>query len=334
MKPHQTFLELAAMAIDYPLSASERRHLDEHLAGCQDCVRSASALRADASAIGSLPPLTLSDRRGDLILAAVLRPATADRPLRLVAIAALLALLITGSIAVGAVLLNRMNDDLAIVVPVPSPTASPEPGPTASPSAAPSASPGPTPTDGPGGTLVVTTEDQQQSWVEVVAPDGSVTRLAQGSNAAWLDADTIVYECSQPSQSVCAVDLATPGSVADHRERRQQPRARARRSLDRVPSQRDRHRLHLDRRCRRLEPAGARARLAAANGRPTAPGWRARRTRRRSRWRSSGPMERACDPSRPGTTRHGHRRAIGWSTSSTMNRVRRRCTRSTSRPAR
>ena len=77
----------------------------------------------------------------------------------------------------------------------------------------PSASPGPTPSDGPGGTLVVTTEDQQQNWVEVVAPDGSVTRLAQGSNAAWLDADTIVYECSQPSQSVCAVDLATPGSV-------------------------------------------------------------------------------------------------------------------------
>ena len=102
MKPHQPFLELAAMAIDFPLSASERRHLDEHLAGCQDCVRSASALRADASAIGSLPPLTLSDRRGDLILAAVLRPATAHRPLRLVAIAALLALLITGSIAVGA----------------------------------------------------------------------------------------------------------------------------------------------------------------------------------------------------------------------------------------
>ncbi len=149
MKPHQTFLELAAMAIDFPLSASERRHLDEHLAGCQDCVRSASALRADASAIGSLPPLTLSDRRGDLILAAVLRPATAHRPLRLVAIAALLALLITGSIAVGATLLNRMNDDLAIVVPVPSPTASPDPGPTPSPSVVPSASPGPTPTRRP-----------------------------------------------------------------------------------------------------------------------------------------------------------------------------------------
>ena len=42
-----------------------------------------------------------------------------------------------------------------------------------------------------------------------------MTRLAQGSNAAWLDADTIVYECSQPSPDflgICAVDLASPGS--------------------------------------------------------------------------------------------------------------------------
>ena len=205
MKPHQTFLELAAMAIDYPLSTSERRHLDQHLAGCQECVRSATALRADAAAIGALPPLTLSDRRGDLILAAALRPAPVHHPMRLVAIAALLALLITGSIAVGALLLNRLDDDLAIVVPVPTATASPDPSPTASPSA--------TPTEGPGGTLVVKTEDQLQSWIEVLPPDGSVTRLAQGSNPAWLDADTIVYECSQPSQSVCIVDVATPGSV-------------------------------------------------------------------------------------------------------------------------
>ena len=80
MKPHQTFLELAAMAIDYPLSTSERHHLDEHLAGCQDCVRSTTALRADAAAIGELPPLTLSDRRGDLILAAALRPAAGRQP--------------------------------------------------------------------------------------------------------------------------------------------------------------------------------------------------------------------------------------------------------------
>ena len=215
------------MAIDFPLSASERRHLDEHLAGCQDCVRSASALRPTRPPSGSLPPLTLSDRRGDLVLAAALRPATAHRPLRLVAIAALLALLITGSIAVGATLLNRMNDDLAIVVPVPSPTASPDPGLTASPSAAPSASPAPTPTDGPGGTLVVTTEDQQQSWVEVVAPDGSVTRLAQGSNAAWLDADTIVYRVFAAEPERMHSGSGNTRLRADHRERRQQPRARA-----------------------------------------------------------------------------------------------------------
>ena len=178
-------------------------------------MRSATALRADAAAIGALPPLTLSDRRGDLILAAALRPAPVRHPMRLVAIAALLALLITGSIAVGALLMNRLDDNLSIVVPVPTPTASPDPGLTADPSAVPSASPGPTPTEGPGGTLVVTSEVQQQSWIEVLPPDGSVTRLAQGSNAAWLDADTIVYECSQPSPDfvgICSVDLASPGS--------------------------------------------------------------------------------------------------------------------------
>ena len=219
MKPHQTFLELAAIAIDYPLTSSERRHLDEHLAGCKDCVRSASALRGDAVAIGSLPPLTLSDRRGDLILAAALRPAAANRPLRLVAIAALLALLITGSIAVGALLLQRIDKDLAVIVPVPtaSPTASPDAGPTSSPSAGPTPSASSTPIAVPPfGTLAVTGEADLQSWVEVVAPDGTVTRMAGGSNAAWLGADRIVYECSQPGPTpiaVCSVDVATPGAV-------------------------------------------------------------------------------------------------------------------------
>lgn len=208
MKPHQTFLELAAMEIDYPLSTSERRHLDEHLAGCGDCVRSASALRADAVAIGSLPALTLSDRRGDLILAAALRPDATHRPLRLVAIAALLALLITGSIAVGALLLNRMNDDLAIIVPAPTPTASPSAGPSPRSSATPIAVP-------PFGTFSVTSEDQLQSWIEVVAPDGAVTRLRAGSNAAWLGPD-VIYECVSPTPDVpaiCSADGATPGGL-------------------------------------------------------------------------------------------------------------------------
>ena len=202
MKPHQTFLELAATAIDYPLSSSERRHLDEHLAGCQDCVRSAGALRADAVAIGSLPPLTLSDRRGDLILAAALRPAGANRPLRLVAIAALLALLIAGSIAVGALLLQRIDRDLAVIVPVPSATASPSVGPTASPAASPSSKPIAVP---PFGTLAVTSEEQLRNWIKVVTADGTVTRMAEGANPAWLGSDRIVYECSQPGPTPIAV---------------------------------------------------------------------------------------------------------------------------------
>ena len=143
MNRHRPFLELAATAIDYPLEMSERRHLDEHLAGCRECARAMAALGADAGAIGSLPPVRLAERRGDQILAAALRPAAAGHPLRLVAIAALLALLITGSIAVGAVLLQRMDEDLSVVLPLPTATASRDLDPSPTPSPSPSASAGP-----------------------------------------------------------------------------------------------------------------------------------------------------------------------------------------------
>ena len=252
MKPHRPFLELAAMAIDYPLTTPERRDLDEHLATCQACVRSAAALRADAAAVGSLPPITLSERRGDLILAAALHPVTPGRPLRLVAIAALLGLLIIGSIAVGAQLLDRMADDLAVVIPVPSLTASPDASPTANPTASATAT-------SPTGTLVVTREDLQRSWVELVTPVGTVTRLAEGTSAAWLGADKIVYECPMASPDfvgICEVDPTSPGPVQTIMASANQP-APAPDGVRLRSSQRDRRRRDVDRERRRFRQAAA-----------------------------------------------------------------------------
>ena len=137
MKPHDTFLELAAIAIDFPLASADRGRLEQHLAGCAACGRTAHALRGDALAFSHLPPVTLPERRGAEILAAALHPPVVRNPVRLLAIAALLGLLLLGSLAAGAELLRRMDDDLGVVLPVPSQAASPEAGPSAAPSSSP-----------------------------------------------------------------------------------------------------------------------------------------------------------------------------------------------------
>ena len=122
MKPHDTFLQLAAIAIDFPLDTAERRGLDQHLAGCPACALAASMLRQDAVALTHLPPVTLPERRAAGILTAAMRPAPMRATGRLLVIAALLGLLLLGSLAAGAELLRRMNedDDLSVVPPVPS----------------------------------------------------------------------------------------------------------------------------------------------------------------------------------------------------------------------
>ncbi len=133
MKPHDTFLELAAMEIDYPLTPSERSRLEQHLAGCAACVRRASAIRGDALALGHLPAVHLPERRGAEILAAALNPGVVRNPIRLLVLAALLGLLLLGSLAVGAQLLRNQEEDPLVVPPVP--TAMLAPSPSASPAA-------------------------------------------------------------------------------------------------------------------------------------------------------------------------------------------------------
>ena len=74
MKAHDRFLELAAAAVDYPLTTPERARLDEHLAGCRTCERAAVGIRADALVLAGLPGIALPDRRGAEILGAAMHP--------------------------------------------------------------------------------------------------------------------------------------------------------------------------------------------------------------------------------------------------------------------
>jgi hypothetical protein len=121
MTTHAEFLELAAAAFDFPLAPAERRRLDEHMAGCAACARAVTAMRRDAVRIAAIPVAPLSDRRQAALLQSALRQPSSNT-MRLVAIAALLGLLLTGSLIVGAQLLRQSDDRLALVVPTESPT--------------------------------------------------------------------------------------------------------------------------------------------------------------------------------------------------------------------
>ena len=106
MTAHDTYLRLAAVALDFPLAPSDRGRLEAHLAACPACARRASAYRGDALALGHLPAVVLPERRGAEILASALHPAAVRNPVRLLVLAALLGLLLLGSLAVGAQLLR------------------------------------------------------------------------------------------------------------------------------------------------------------------------------------------------------------------------------------
>ena len=207
MTAHDTYLRLAAVALDFPLAPADRGRLEAHLAACPACARRASAYRGDALALGHLPAVVLPERRGAEILAAALHPAAVRNPLRLLVLAALLGLLLLGSLAVGSQLLRR-DDDLSLLLPVPSASAAPQA--SASPGPEASATPG---LDSPVGTLVVTHGEGGKEWIELVTMDGAVTRLAEGRDPAWLSANQIVYTCPTAGEmptGICAVDPGAP----------------------------------------------------------------------------------------------------------------------------
>jgi hypothetical protein len=133
---HDEFLELAAASIDFELSATERASLAAHLAECIPCRRTVMALEADQRALAQLPSFVLAPESVDQVRGRIHRSGNPARPpLRLLAIAAVLALLAAAAFTVGAEILRRDRDPDLSVVPPTTPIESPvsSPGPNASP---------------------------------------------------------------------------------------------------------------------------------------------------------------------------------------------------------
>jgi anti-sigma factor RsiW len=187
---HDEILELAASAIDFELSPAERSTLSDHLRDCVACARRVTGMQADQRAIAQLPQYSLAQGRVDRVARRIGRaPAGSGSQFRLVAVAALLALLALGALAVGAELLRRQEDpNLSVVPPGPSATATateaPTPVPTPVPVASATATSGPVATASPRpGTFTADT------IVQIVV-DGLRVRTAptvDGTTSAKLD---------------------------------------------------------------------------------------------------------------------------------------------------
>lgn len=189
MTSHSAFLELAAAAVDFPLSPSDRARLNRHLAECPACARSSAAFRSDAAEIAATRVPLLPERRGDEILRAVLRPEPLVHPLRLVLAVALLGLLMVGALVAGSRLL-RENHPLEVMPPIllVSPSAGPQTSDSPAPSSPPTAS----------GVLAVTHGDGSgKTWIETVdIATGATTKLGDGSDPAWMGTAQLAYTCA------------------------------------------------------------------------------------------------------------------------------------------
>lgn len=124
---HDEFLELAAASLDFELEPTERQALAEHLAGCVSCRRRVAGLQADQLAIAQMPAFILSPAGAARVRRRSGQGGRRTAPtMRLIALAAMLALLGGATIAVGSVVLRREHDaNLTIVQPSPSPSAGP-----------------------------------------------------------------------------------------------------------------------------------------------------------------------------------------------------------------
>lgn len=130
---HEDFLELAAAAIDFEPTPAERDALAAHFATCVDCRRRVTALQADGRSIAALPTYTLPAEDVARIRRRVVRGSRSiPSTLRLVALAAMLALVALSAIGVGAELLRRQQERELSVVPPSTPEASALPAPPTS----------------------------------------------------------------------------------------------------------------------------------------------------------------------------------------------------------
>lgn len=123
---HEHELELAAAAIDFELTPAERRRLDVAIADCSVCARAAASYRRDATMLAALPVVDASPTvRRQVERAAGVRPQRTSLNWVFLA-AAMLGLLITSAVAIGAFNQLRRND-LSQVEPSPTPSQTPAP---------------------------------------------------------------------------------------------------------------------------------------------------------------------------------------------------------------
>ena len=116
---HDRALELAALAIDYGLTAAQSGTLDAHLVTCPACARSAAAMRGDAVALRPRTMPLPSRRVDDAVFAAIAgRRATSPNLLVLVAAALLLVALLGVAAAAGTLLLRTWRTQPTLVGPV------------------------------------------------------------------------------------------------------------------------------------------------------------------------------------------------------------------------
>ena len=168
MTAHDRALELAAAAIDFPPSPEERRELEEHVARCAGCRRTIAELRADATAVRT-PVTPLPVERSHVLLAGALRRRRSGPPVRMLAIAALIALGTGAVLSAGAQFLQNDRTETPPVVVRPSdapsaePSASPLPSVSAEGSSAPSAPAPSQPTAEPTAEPTTSTTDQPPS---------------------------------------------------------------------------------------------------------------------------------------------------------------------------
>ena len=138
MTTHESYLELAAGALDFDLSDAERSVLDEHLRSCGSCRHRASRMATDIPASAGNQAFHLSEAGYHRINERLRSPGRSPLgTLRLVAIAVLIAIAALGAVQVGAQLIERLvSERNGLIVDAALPTT-----PISSPFAPPSASP-------------------------------------------------------------------------------------------------------------------------------------------------------------------------------------------------
>ena len=106
-RAHGRFLELAAASLDFALSQPEQAELAQHIEACRSCSLALQAMQADARAIRALPLRPLPLDRAPVILSRALGRRPDLHALRLVALAAALALLGLALVTAGNDLVRR-----------------------------------------------------------------------------------------------------------------------------------------------------------------------------------------------------------------------------------